>query len=135
MSRSQGPLGPLVFIVLVSGCSPSLPASTAPPMADGQRLLVVSDSPGPLAAEQPIAVLSAPQVFPVWVPSHVDRDRDLLVGEHWVFFKLTESEWFTDRQLAASDPLAKGDASPADLAPLRALSGFDRAVVPYRESK
>jgi len=132
MRAALSPLRPLLLLWV--GCSP-IPPDGDSPLTDDPKLLVVADSPGPLAAEAPLAVLSPPQVFAVWVPSHVDRARDLLVGEHWIFFKLTESEWFTDRRLDALQPAAKGDAGPADLAPLRAVSGFERAVVPYRESK
>ena len=90
--------------------------------------------PSPLASEAPVPVLTPPRTFAVWVPSHVDRGRDLLIGEHWLVFKLTESEWFTDRRLEEAVPPARGDAAPADLAPVRALRGFGEAVTPYRET-
>lgn len=88
----------------------------------------------PLRAAKEIPVLSPPEVFAVYVPSHVDRERDLLVGEHWLFFKLSESEWFTERRRAAV-PKASGPASEAQVAPLRTLKGLEAALVPTRESK
>jgi len=134
MNSSLRPLSPLLFLLLLPGCSP-IPSPESAPFADDPKLLVVSETPGPLATDPAVPVLAPPQVFPVWVPSHVDRERDLLVGEHWVFFKLTESEWFTEKRLADAVPAAKGTVTCGDLAPLRSLAGFDRAVVPYRESK
>ncbi|MBI2930362.1 MAG: hypothetical protein HYY16_01815 [Planctomycetes bacterium] len=136
MTCSLPSLRPLrfVFPLWALGCA-SVPQSSTSLLKESPRLLVISETPGPLATEAPIPVLSPPQVFAVWVPSHVDRPRDILVGEHWLFFKLTESEWFTDRKLAEATPPAEEDASPQSLTPLRAVTGFEKAVVPYREAK
>jgi len=103
-------------------------------MAEVEGLTLAIAESSPLRAAKEIPVLSPPEVFAVYVPSHVDREHDLLVGEHWLFFKLSESEWFTERRQAAA-PKASGPAAESQLAPLKALSGLDRAVVPYRESK
>jgi hypothetical protein len=100
--------------------------------AAGLTLGIAESSP--LRAAKEIPVLSPPEVFAVYVPSHVDREHDLLVGEHWLFFKLSESEWFTERRQAVI-PAAGGAATESQLAPLKSLTGFEKAVVPYRESK
>jgi hypothetical protein len=63
------------------------------------------------------------------VPSHAERD--LLIGEHWLFFKLRESEWFVDR-LQSPEPPSTGDAAPETLRPLRELD-WNQVVVPYRK--
>jgi hypothetical protein len=98
---------------------------------DGATGLRLSAAPSPLRAEREIPVLSPPEVFAVYVPSHVDRNRDLMIGEHWVFLKLKDGDWFIEAGEPA-DPAAAGDASSESLAPLRSLDGFDRAVVPWR---
>lgn len=122
---------PLVLLAL-TGCVTTRGATTSP-AAEETRLVILSEA-SPLAAEAPRPLLTPPRTFAVWVPSHVDRGRDLLIGEHWLVFKLTESEWFTDRRLEETIPRAQGDATPADLNPLRALRGFADAVTPYRET-
>jgi hypothetical protein len=122
---------PLLLLTL-PGCV-TTQASTTPFAGDETRLVILSEA-SPLAAEAPRPLLTPPRTFAVWVPSHVDRGRDLLIGEHWLVFKLTESEWFTDRRLEEAVPRAQGDATPADINPLRALRGFADAVTPYRES-
>jgi len=96
--------------------------------------LRVSEDASPTRAAREIPILSAPEVFAAYVPSHVDRSRDVVVGEHWVYFKLKEGEWFVERGLEpAPDPC--GDAPEALMAPLRALGGLDRAVVPWKEGR
>jgi hypothetical protein len=62
-----------------------------------ERRLILQDSGSPLSRKKQIPVISAPEVFAVYVPSHVDQERDMLVGEHWLFVKLRESSWFTDK--------------------------------------
>lgn len=94
--------------------------------------LSVAD-PSPLKAPKAVPVLSPPEVFAVYVTSHVDRERDLMVGEHWVFFKLSESEWFADRR-TAPEPPAAGAAGPELLKQITGLDGIDRAVIPHRET-
>jgi hypothetical protein len=85
----------------------------------------------PMAAPKDVPVISPPEVFAVYVPGHVDRERDLFVGEHWVFFKLGESEWFAEAR-ARRDPKAAGPAGEAALRALGGVEGYDRALVPHR---
>jgi hypothetical protein len=53
-----------------------------------------------------------------------------MIGEHWLFFKLRDAEWFVER-LNAPDPPATGDATQESLRPLK---GFELgpAVIPYK---
>ena len=98
---------------------------------EGSMTLAVTDaSPIRRAIEMP--VLTPPEIFAVYVPSHLDREHDLLVGEHWLYFKLSESEWFTERRLDAT-PKTVGTATEAQLLPLTSLSGGDKAIAPWRE--
>lgn len=94
----------------------------------GGHELRLLDVDSPLRAEQRVPVLSTPEVFAAYVPSHARGD--LLIGEHWVFFKLKESEWFVER-LADPEPPTAGEAPPEKLRPLEALE-WKRVVVPYR---
>jgi hypothetical protein len=49
--------------------------------------LRVTTTASPLRADREVPVLSAPELFAVYVPSRVDRTRDLLIGEHWIYFR------------------------------------------------
>jgi hypothetical protein len=123
-------LAPLAL--LLSGCdlfgtvrSTGVPVSEA---AGGNHELRILDVDSPLRSQRRIPVLSTPEVFSAYVPSHAERD--LLIGEHWLFFKLRESEWFVDR-LQSPEPAAAGDAAPETLRPLRDLD-WSRVVIPHR---
>ena len=94
----------------------------------GSHELRVLDVESPLRAERRIPILSTPEVFAAYVPSHAERD--LMIGDHWLFLKLRDAEWFVDR-LAEPDPPASGDAAPETMRPLRDLD-WNRIVVPHR---
>lgn len=96
--------------------------------------LRVSEAPSPLAAEREVPVMTAPEIFAVYVPSHVDRSRDVMVGEHWVYFRLRDGEWFIERARVPDLPVG-GDATEKDLRLLRGLEGLDHSVVPWKERK
>jgi hypothetical protein len=73
-------------------------------------------------------VLSTPEVFAVYVPSHAERD--VMVGEHWYFLKLRDAEWYVDR-LREPDPPATGDAPPETMRPLNDLD-WNRIVISHK---
>lgn len=117
---------------LSGGCSllgvapaPGLPVSEA---HAGRHDLRILDLESPLRARGRIPVLSTPEVFAVYVPSHVERD--LLIGEHWLFLKLRDAEWFIER-LQDPDPPADGDAPPESMRPLRDLD-WSTLTAPHR---
>ena len=118
--------------ILLAGCDLfGTVRPTGKPVSEaygGSQELRVLDIDSPLRAQKKIPVLSTPELLSVYVPSHVDRD--LLIGEHWLFLKLRESEWFVDR-LQSPDPPATGDAPPETMRPLRELD-WNRIVVPHR---
>jgi hypothetical protein len=129
-----GRFASLAAAAALSGCGlfGAAPASGRPvseAYGSGPTLRVLDADP-PLRAERRVPVLSVPEVFAAYVPSH--PRGDLLIGEHWIFFKLKEAEWFVER-LQDPEPPASGDAPPAHLGPLRDLD-WTRAVVPYRSS-
>jgi hypothetical protein len=119
--------------LLLSGCELFGTARpTGKPVSEaygGTHELRVLDSDSPLRTPRKIPVLSTPEVFSAYVPSHAERD--LLIGEHWLFFKLRESEWFVDR-LQNPEPPATGDAAPETFRPLHDLD-WSRVVIPHRK--
>ena len=125
-------LAPLLFLA-AAGCDLFGGVRvTGRPVSDaysGGHELRVLDVDSPLRAQKTMPVLSTPEVFAVYVPSHAERD--LLIGEHWLFFKLRDAEWFVER-LQDPDPPATGDAPPEAMRPLRDLE-WDKAVVPYKK--
>ena len=96
--------------------------------------LKVAAGPSPLKAEREIPLLTPPEVFAVYVPSRLDRSRDLLIGEHWVYFRLRDGEWFIEREKEPDLPVA-GDARAEEFRRLREVEGMNEAVAPWREAK
>jgi hypothetical protein len=97
------------------------------------NLLTIREGASPLEAKKPIPILSQPEAFAVFVPSKVDRKKEILIGEHWVFIKLREAEWFSDRG-PEGELSTQGVASEAELAPLKILS-WENAVVPFKKAE
>jgi len=121
-----------LVLLLLTGCDTfgSLRA-TGRPVADAYappHELRVLDVDSPLRAEKRVPVLSSPEVFAAYVPTRAEGDR--MIGEHWIFFKLRESEWFVER-LQDPDPPADGDAPPESLKPLRELD-WKKTLIPHR---
>jgi hypothetical protein len=126
--------GAAILALILAGCdlvgaarAPGVPVSEA--YASGAHELRVLDGEPPLRAERRIPVLSTPEVFAAWVPAH--PQGELLVGEHWIFFKLKDSEWFVER-FRDPEPPATGDALPEQIRPLRDFD-WSRAPVPYKD--
>ena len=94
----------------------------------GGHDLRVLDIDSPLRPRKNVPVLSTPEVFAVYVPSHVERD--LLIGEHWLFFKLKDAEWYIEK-LQDPEPPADGDAPVEQLKPARDLD-WTRGVIPHK---
>lgn len=95
--------------------------------AGGHELRLL-DIDSPLRARKQIPVLSVPEVFAAYVPARIAGD--LLIGDHWVFFKLREARWFIE-PLQDPDPPADGEAPPEALQPMEGLP-WDRMVIPHR---
>ena len=104
------------------------PVSEVAGEGDGKTLRVL-DGPSPLRRDGEIPVLAPPEVLALYVPSHLDRERDLLVGEHWVFVKLRDAEWFVEKLQA--EPRVEGKAGEAELKPLQKLE-FEKVLVPFK---
>ena len=126
-------LWPAALALALGGCDTALRAHGRP-VAEayaGPAEIRVLDIPSPLRTERRVPVLSTPEVFAAYVPSH--RQDDRLIGEHWIFFKLRDAEWFVER-LQDPEPPADGDAPPEAMKPLRELE-WKNVVVPYRREE
>lgn len=94
----------------------------------GNHELRVLDVETPLRREKRIPVLSTPVVFAAYVPSHAERD--VFVGDHWVYFRLGDPQWYSER-LQQPEPPATGDAAPESLRPLREAD-WGKVVIPSK---
>lgn len=92
-------------LVLIACSQPYNVPTTGKPVEDAYALssslsqVKILEKRSPIYQEQKIPVLYPPKVFACYVPSHVDKRSDILIGEHWVFFKLSESIWFIEKEL------------------------------------
>lgn len=132
----------LLMTVSISTASCVFPAG-APPggravsevhSAAGERTLRIEERSSPLRATAWIPILQPPDVFSAYVPSHVDRERDVLIGEHWIFLKLSDSTWFVEDAPGLRPP-SSGPARDSDLLRLRAArpEQGSNLLVPLRE--
>ena len=94
----------------------------------GTQELRIFDAGSPLLAEKKVPILSTPEVFAVYVPAHAEKD--ILIGEHWNFIRLSDPEWFIER-LREPDPPAVGNAPAESMRALREID-WQRTVVPHR---
>ncbi len=95
----------------------------------------IEQAPLPGQVERTRPVIYPPKVFAVWVPEHLDFERDMKIGAHWVYIKLRDSSWMEepiDREPGTSEC-----AAPAEVAPLRERLGrgqIERLLVPFQAS-
>lgn len=86
----------------------------------------------PLYQEKSIPVIYPPKVFGCYVPSHIDSDSDVLIGEHWIFFKISESSWFIENEDAKVEFETKIIEKPDKLIDVKlfAAENFKRGLIP-----
>jgi hypothetical protein len=94
------------------------------PAGTQARPLVFQGSPSPGQAERTRPVIYPPKILAVWVPEHLDPERDFKIGSHYVFIKLRDSSWMEED--IDREPFAKEAADPSDLEHLRSRAGQDR---------
>ena len=102
------------------------------PGAGPADTLRLEGAPAPGAAGRTRPVIYPPKVFAVWVPEHLDLDRDFKIGAHWVYIKLRDSSWVEepiDREPEAAEPADPSD--PALLQERIGPGGLDRFLVPF----
>ena len=124
--------GPLV--ILLTGCDLfGTVRPTGKPVSEaygGNHELRILEVGSPLLAQKKVPLLTTPEVLAIFAPSY--SDKDVMYGERWLFIRVRESEWLSDR-LRDPDPPATGDASPESMRPLRDMD-WQRAVIPHRNS-
>lgn len=121
------------LLALAAGCSLLTSSLEGKPVSEayaGGQDLRVLDIESPLRARKRVPVLSTPEVLAVYVPTHMERD--LMIGEHWLFLKLRDAEWWVER-VQNPDPPASGEVPPEAMRPLKTLD-WRKAVVPYRST-
>jgi hypothetical protein len=122
----------LLLLLLPAGCWPgsiALPPGRPPgEVQSGPAELRVSAEAPPLRPVRKVPVLAPPEVFAAFVPAHARGD--LMVGEHWVYFKLRDAEWYAERRMEPESP-ADGEAPPGLLRPLEHFD-WSRIAVPHR---
>lgn len=125
-------LGVWLIPALLSGCNlfGTVQASGKPVSEAyaGTHELRVLDIEAPLRREKRVPILSTPEVFAAYVPAH--PERDMLVGDHFLYLRLNDPEWYTER-LQQPEPPATGDAPPESLRMLR-QSDWKRIVIPTK---
>lgn len=123
----------IVVLAMGIGCSGPVPEEGVPvgrAFGEGRGFeLRIRQEASPLSARRFVPVYSPPRIFAVYVPSRVSRERDLLIGEHWIFMKLDEGGWFSERE--PEPPRPQERAGPDALRRLlRGIRGtrFDRVI-------
>lgn len=102
--------------------------------ADTRPVLQITPHPEPGAGPQSRPVIYPPEIFAAYVEEHVDSERDMMIGGHWIYFKLRDSSWTKqriDQELSGAIPLD----DEMDLEPLRkAFTGdtLRQILVPYQ---
>ena len=120
----------------IAGCAGGVPGGGVPvrdayedALGDAAARLSIRADASPLAARPFVPVYYPPEIFPIYVPSRISKERDLLVGEHWVFIKLNDGGWFPEREGGSIEPAAEG--TPEEMRALLrriAPTRFDEAV-------
>jgi hypothetical protein len=120
--------------ILLCGCSSAAPIGDGVPVRKAYEgrddlRLTMSESPSPLAARREIPLYYPPEVFAVYVPARLSRAREIMIGEHWVFFKLKDGGWFPER--IEEEPTAKNKATGEDVEQIRKRLTGVPFVVPH----
>jgi hypothetical protein len=122
----------LPLLLLLAGCdlcgSPRPGGKPVSEAYGGNHELRVLDVDSPLRREKRVPVLTTPEIFAAYVPAHAEPD--LYLGDRWVFLKLRESVWLSDR-LQQPDPPAAGDAPPESFRLLREAD-WTPIIVPHK---
>jgi len=136
---------PLALAALLAGCAGHSGLEEGSDVhsayAAGRKpTLYIQDAKSPIARDKIVPVITAPEVFALYVPGHVDRDRDMYVGEHWLFVKMRESNWNLpngDSAETSKKPVtSKGVAAISVLRlAVPRVEGVGRILVPHEKAK
>lgn len=127
-----------LIVSSMAGCIPlGAPLQSGRPVRQvyegGEREpLVIRSERDPAAGPRTRPVIFPPKVFAVYVQEHLDLERDIKIGAHWVFFKLRDSSWVAED--IDREPAIDAKADDADIQPLRDAfsdSTFSKIVIPH----
>ena len=114
------------ILAALSGCTlwgspvpPGRPVRTVYVEGAGSaaRPIRIERAPAPGAVGKTRPVIYPPKVFAVWVPEHLDLERDMKIGAHWVYVKLRESSWTPEP--IDREPFCNGATSEKEIHTLR----------------
>lgn len=101
--------------------------------ADDRITIEPDRSPGEPDRTRPI--IYPPRVLAVWISEHVDAERDMKVGDHWVYLKLRDSSWFEeaiDREPAV-ESAAAGELGGDELRRILPRDSLKKMILPWKE--
>ncbi len=119
-------IGSLMLVLASASCSPfSSPVPPGRPVeevyADAgtplRATITVLPAPPPGVFERTRPVIYPPKVFAVFVPEHLDEERDFKIGSHWIFMKLRDSSW--TEQPIDREPVSGATVTPEEIDRLR----------------
>ena len=96
------------------------------------RTLSIRKAPSPGAFGKTRPVIYPPKIFAVYVPEHLDKERDMKIGAHWVYVKLRDSSW--TQQAIDKEPFCHGESNADDITALRDRvreDAFGRTFIPF----
>lgn len=124
----------LMPVVVLAGCASRVPDRGVPVReafegpADGFHLSIRPES-SPLAAPRFVPVYQPAEILPVYVPTRISKERDIVVGEHWIFMKLNNGSWFSERGVSLPEPEEAGTSEDLEFILRRLRSTrFEEAV-------
>ena len=138
-------IGSSIVLVFLGGCgflsSPVPPGKsvreayeeTANTKGQDKLRIEREDAPGTPQRVRPI--IYPPKIFAVFVPEHLDLDRDYKIGSHWIYMKLRDSSW--TEEAIDREPASQGEASSEDLERLKPVATrgrLSKMLLPYRAS-
>lgn len=97
------------------------------------RPVLLTETVDPLAPMKEFPAWRPPRQFAVWIHPHEDRDREVLVGGHWMLILLSQGSWYIEEE-TEREPVPDAEASREEVEAGRAaLLPSGEAVVPYRK--
>lgn len=131
---------PITALILIGSCS--VWTSPVPPgmnptdvftnTSDADPRITIEPDRSPGEPERTRPVIYPPRVLAIWVSEHVDAERDMKVGAHWVYVKLRDSSWF--EQPIDREPKVESAAELKD-DELRRIESLREMVLPWKEDE
>lgn len=137
-ARSLAVIGSLL---IVSGCGSSyyvqpagVPLDEAYALRTEAARLSINSTKSPIYQQKKVPVLYPPRVFGCYAPSYIDEKRDVVVGEHWLFFKLSDATWFLEHENEEVEFETKDVRKPDKLIDVKLFfaDNLARSIIPVR---